>query len=104
MPLIGSNRYQCQDVSDASFRSYMRENTPELQVAETLLTHEEPENAYAVIRDIIAAEPGLRGYMSMAAAYRASCGRSGAACGETARYKDRLQRYRPGNAQGLNEG
>ncbi|MCJ2876582.1 LacI family DNA-binding transcriptional regulator [Rhizobium pusense] len=59
VPLIGSNRYQCQDVSDASFRSYMRENTPELQVAETLLTHEEPENAYAVIRD--AAEPGLRG-------------------------------------------
>ncbi|MCZ7909206.1 LacI family DNA-binding transcriptional regulator [Agrobacterium leguminum] len=61
VPLIGSNRYQCQDVSDASFRSYMRENTPELQVAETLLTHEEPENAYVIIRDMIAAEPGLRG-------------------------------------------
>ncbi|MFP3786804.1 LacI family transcriptional regulator, partial [Burkholderia sp. SIMBA_024] len=61
VPLIGSNRYQCQDVSDASFRSYMRENTPELQVVETLLTQEEPENAYVIVRDMIVAEPGLRG-------------------------------------------
>ncbi|MNX88664.1 hypothetical protein D3C86_1206420 [compost metagenome] len=82
MPLIGSNRYQCQDVSDASFRSYMRENTPELQVAETLLTHEEPENAYVIVRDMIAAEHGLRGI------YVNGGGISG--CRAAARHKNHL--------------
>lgn len=60
-PLIGSNRYQCQDVSDASFRSYMRENAPEYHVTETLLTHEEPDKAYAIVRELIASEPSLKG-------------------------------------------
>lgn len=60
-PLIGSNRYQCQDVADASFRSYLRENAPEFHVTETLLTHEEPESAYAIIRDVIKNEPDLKG-------------------------------------------
>lgn len=45
-PLISGNRYQCQDISDASFRSYLREHTPHLQVNDTLLTHEEPGNVY----------------------------------------------------------
>lgn len=33
-PLIGSNRYQFHDISDASFRSYMREHAPEFHVSE----------------------------------------------------------------------
>ena len=60
-PFIGSHRYQCQDISDASFRSYLREHAPWLQVNDTLLTHEEPENAAAITRDLIAREPDLRG-------------------------------------------
>ncbi|WP_432284949.1 LacI family DNA-binding transcriptional regulator [Aminobacter sp. BA135] len=60
-PLIGSNRYQFQDISDASFRSYMREHAPEFHVSETLLTHEAPKNAYAIVRRLIADEPELRG-------------------------------------------
>lgn len=60
-PLVGSNRYQCQDIADASFRSYMRENAPDFQVSETLLTHEEPENAYRIVHALIAQEPDLRG-------------------------------------------
>lgn len=60
-PLIGSNRYQCQDVSDASFRSYMRENAPEFTVTETFLTHEEPDNAYATIKDLLSNETDLKG-------------------------------------------
>ncbi len=60
-PLIGSNRYQCQDIADASFRSYMREHAPELQVSEALLTHEEPENAYSIVCRLIAEEPNMRG-------------------------------------------
>ncbi|SFJ77031.1 LacI family DNA-binding transcriptional regulator [Bradyrhizobium sp. Gha] len=61
VPLIGSHRYQCQDISDASFRSYMREHAPDFQVAETILTHEEPENAYSIFRRLIDEEPDLRG-------------------------------------------
>jgi LacI family transcriptional regulator, galactose operon repressor len=60
-PLIGSNRYQCQDISDASFRSYMRKHAPDFDVSDTLLTHEEPENAYAIVRKLIEEKPGLRG-------------------------------------------
>lgn len=60
-PLIGSNRYQCQDISDASFRSYMREHAPHLQINETLLTYEEPQNAYEIVRNLINSEPELRG-------------------------------------------
>jgi LacI family transcriptional regulator len=60
-PFIGSHRYQCQDVSDASFRSYMRENAPDFHVSDTLLTHEEPENAFRVVRKLIEEEPDLRG-------------------------------------------
>ncbi|ASY65390.1 Transcriptional regulator, LacI family (plasmid) [Sinorhizobium sojae CCBAU 05684] len=61
IPLMGSNRYQCQDISDASFRSYMREHAREFHVTDTFLTHEEPENAYAIVRKLIAEEPDLRG-------------------------------------------
>lgn len=60
-PLIGSNRYQCQDISDASFRSYMREHAPNFDVSETLLTHEEPQNAYEIVRKLIKEKPDLRG-------------------------------------------
>ena len=61
IPLIGSNRYQCQDIADASFRSYLRELAPELQVGESLLTHEVPETAYSIVSGILRAEPELRG-------------------------------------------
>lgn len=60
-PLVGSNRYQCQDIADASFRSYMRENSPELLVSDTFLTHEVPENAYLIVRRLIAEEPDIKG-------------------------------------------
>lgn len=60
-PLIGSHRYQCQDIADASFRSYMREHAPQHQVCESLLTHEEPENAYALVRGLLEDEQDFRG-------------------------------------------
>ncbi|KOF13923.1 LacI family transcriptional regulator [Ensifer adhaerens] len=60
-PLVGSNRYQCQDIADASFRSYMRENAPSFQISDTLLTHEEPENAYEIVRSLILQEPEIKG-------------------------------------------
>ncbi|NSY52061.1 LacI family DNA-binding transcriptional regulator [Agrobacterium tumefaciens] len=60
-PLVGSNRYQCQDIADASFRSYMREHCPDFQVHETLMTHEVPENAYQLVKGLVATEPDLCG-------------------------------------------
>lgn len=61
-PLIGNHRYQCQDFSDASFRSYIREHgRAEYQVLETLLTHEEPDEAYHVVRQLFEQEPALQG-------------------------------------------
>ncbi|TNC46712.1 LacI family transcriptional regulator [Rubellimicrobium rubrum] len=46
--LIGNHRYQCQDISDASFRSYIRENAPHLTVDDCRPTHEEPQEAYRI--------------------------------------------------------
>lgn len=60
-PLIGNHRYQCQDIADASFRSYMREHAPAFQVNEALLTHEEPDRAYEIVRRLVAEESDLTG-------------------------------------------
>ena len=61
LPLVGSNRYQCQDIADASFRSYLREHAPLIQVNETLMTHEIPENAYATVRQLANESQELNG-------------------------------------------
>lgn len=60
-PLIGSHRYQCQDIADASFRSYAREHAPESTVHETLLTHEIPENAYTQVKRLLKQDHNLTG-------------------------------------------
>ncbi|TMV67243.1 substrate-binding domain-containing protein, partial [Thioclava sp. BHET1] len=46
---IGNHRYQCQDVAEASFRSYMREHAPQLAVEDSRPTHEEPNEAYNMV-------------------------------------------------------
>lgn len=61
VPLVGSNRYQCQDFSDASFRSYMREYAPEFRVSDSMLTDENPEKAYTIARRLLEEEPDLQG-------------------------------------------
>ena len=50
---IGNHRYQCQDVSDASFRSYIRENANRLTVEDSLPTHEEPKEAYRMVQRLL---------------------------------------------------
>ena len=42
---IGNHRYQCQDIADASFRSYIRENASHLLVEDSRPTHEEPQRS-----------------------------------------------------------
>ena len=50
---IGNHRYQCQDISDASFRSYIRENASHLTVEDSRPTHEDPEEAYRLVSDLL---------------------------------------------------
>lgn len=59
--LIGNHRYQCQDISEASFRSYMREHAGHLAVADSLPTHEEPEQAYRLVSKLLAETDDLVG-------------------------------------------
>ena len=60
---IGNHRYQCQDVADASFRSYMREHAPRLLVEESRPTHEEPGQAYRMVTDLLATTDDLAGIL-----------------------------------------
>jgi LacI family transcriptional regulator len=59
--LIGNHRYQCQDISDASFRSYMREHAGHLTVDDSLPTHEEPKVAHRLVSRLLAEADDLVG-------------------------------------------
>lgn len=58
---IGNHRYQCQDISDASFRSYVREHAPHLQVDDSRPTHEEPQEAFRIVNQLLSEFDDLRG-------------------------------------------
>lgn len=98
---IGNHRYQCQDVSDASFRSYMREHAPHLQVDDSRPTHEEPQEAYRIVSQLLSELDDLRGIFIVGGGFPVCCAlfakRRSAGQGQ-----GRLPRHRPGNAQGLN--
>ena len=58
---IGNHRYQCQDIADASFRSYVRECAPHLTVEDALPTQELPANAYELVRERLKKDVGMVG-------------------------------------------
>jgi LacI family transcriptional regulator len=58
---IGNHRYQCQDISDASFRSYIREHASHLTVDDSRPTHEEPQQAYKIVSELLAVSDDLLG-------------------------------------------
>ncbi|MER8957382.1 LacI family DNA-binding transcriptional regulator [Mesorhizobium sp. M0701] len=60
---IGNHRYQCQDVADASFRSYLREHAPRLTVEESRPTHEESSEAYRMVAELLKATDDLVGIL-----------------------------------------
>lgn len=64
LSFIGNHRYQCQDINDASFRSYMRENAPRMEVADAMPTHEEADNAYRMIREALVDENAVGLFIS----------------------------------------
>ena len=59
--LIGNHRYQCQDISEASFRSYMRENASHLIIDDSLPTHEKSKEAHRLISKLVAERDDLVG-------------------------------------------
>lgn len=58
---IGNHRYRSQDVNDAAFRSYMREHAPAFTVDDSQLTYEMPENAYRMVKSLLADHDDLVG-------------------------------------------
>lgn len=60
---IGNHRYQCQDVSDASFRSYIREHAPHLTIEDSRPTHEESSEAYRMVKELLATTDDLSGIL-----------------------------------------
>lgn len=60
---IGNHRYQCQDVADASFRSYIREHAPRLTIEESRPTHEEPETAFEMVTELLETTEDLVGIL-----------------------------------------
>ncbi|NVO27227.1 LacI family DNA-binding transcriptional regulator [Donghicola sp. C2-DW-16] len=60
---IGNHRYQCQDVAEASFRSYIREHAPHLVVADPEPTHEDSTRAYNLVREEFQNHEDLKGIL-----------------------------------------
>lgn len=60
---IGNHRYQCQDVADASLRSYVREHAPRLLVEESRPTHEEADQAYQMVAELLRTTNDLVGIL-----------------------------------------
>lgn len=58
---IGNHRYQCQDIADASFRSYIRENVSYLVVEDSRPTHEEPREAYLLVSRLLEEQDDIVG-------------------------------------------
>ena len=61
--LIGSSRYQCQDVADAGFRAYIQEYTPRLAIEDSLPTHEDASMAFKTVKTLIDTTPDLVGLL-----------------------------------------
>ncbi|OBY28535.1 LacI family DNA-binding transcriptional regulator [Leisingera sp. JC1] len=60
---IGNHRYQCQDVADASLRSYIREHAPHLTVDDSRPTHEESGEAYRMVKELLETADDLAGIL-----------------------------------------
>lgn len=61
--LLGNHRYQCQDVADASFRSYLREHASRLIVDDSRPTFEEPAEAHRIVSELLRSNDDLVGIL-----------------------------------------
>ncbi|WP_138466677.1 substrate-binding domain-containing protein [Poseidonocella sp. HB161398] len=60
---IGNHRYLCQDIAEASFRSYMRENAPQLLLEDSRPTHEEAAQAHAMVSELLERSDDVTGIL-----------------------------------------
>lgn len=58
---LGSHRILCQEASEVSFRSYMREHAPRFEVLEAATSFEQPHYAQETTRDLLRRHPDLVG-------------------------------------------
>jgi LacI family transcriptional regulator len=58
--LVGSHRYINQEISEISFRAYMREHAPHLQLLEPIVNLEDGRISYEAVQDMLARYPDLR--------------------------------------------
>jgi LacI family transcriptional regulator len=59
--LVGSHRYLNQELSEISFRTYMREHAPEFQLLEPIVNLDDERIAYEAVRDMVAENADLVG-------------------------------------------
>jgi LacI family transcriptional regulator len=59
---VGSPRFQCQELSEISFRSYIREHAPDFTLLETISTLESEEYGEERTHDLVQHHPDLCGF------------------------------------------
>lgn len=59
--ITGSHRYVCQELYEIGFRGYFREQAPDFRVVEPIFSQEDPALAARATRELLEAEPELRG-------------------------------------------
>jgi LacI family transcriptional regulator len=59
---VGSPRFQCQELSEMSFRSYIREHAPEFELLETLTTLENEDYGEERTHNLFHQHPDLCGF------------------------------------------
>jgi LacI family transcriptional regulator len=59
---VGSPRFQCQELSEISFRSYMREHAPAFELLDTIATLESEDYGEERTHDLLQRHPGLCGF------------------------------------------
>jgi LacI family transcriptional regulator len=59
--LVGSHRYLSQEMSESSFRSYIRESAPELRLLEPVIMLDDDRLAFEAVSDLIAKNPDMIG-------------------------------------------
>ena len=59
--IVGTHRYQGQELAEISFRAYFREHAPQFQLLETIVDLEDDRIAYEATLDLIGANRDLRG-------------------------------------------
>lgn len=59
---VGTHRFQCQELAEMSFRSYVREHAPQFEVLEPLLTLDSAPMAAEGMRALLQRHPDLCGF------------------------------------------